>query len=83
LQQCPDELLGDSASTFNDCACTNVVNCCPNNTSKTNTWVNVECPVLRCDSASLRFMLRELAARWVTLMKPPSSDTSLPSDSSL
>lgn len=36
-----------------------------------------------CDSASLRFMLRELAARWVMLMKPPSSDTSLPSDSSL
>lgn len=35
------------------------------------------------DAASLRFMLRELAARWVTLMKPPSSDTSLPSDSSL
>lgn len=35
------------------------------------------------DAASLRFMLRELAARWVTLTKPPSSDTSLPSDSSL
>jgi hypothetical protein len=33
-----------------------------------------------CDSASLRFMLRELAARWVTLMKPPSSGTSPASD---
>lgn len=33
------------------------------------------------DAASLRFMLRELAARWVTLTKPRSSDTSPPSDS--
>lgn len=33
------------------------------------------------DAASLRFMLRELAVRWVKLTKPPSSDTLPPNDS--
>lgn len=33
------------------------------------------------DAASLRFMLRELAARWAMLMRPPSSDTSPVNDS--
>lgn len=36
----------------------------------------------RCDSASLRFIVRELATRWTSQMRPPSSATSSPSDTS-
>lgn len=35
------------------------------------------------DSASLRFIVRELANRWIAATKPPSSDISPPSDSSI
>jgi len=35
-----------------------------------------------CDTATLRFIVRELAVRWTTPTKPPSSGTSSPSDTS-